>query len=956
MADELLLEVGLGAGDWANISDRIYDRSEITIVRGLQSEDGTAGPGSLNLALKNDDGVFAVRNPTSPLFGQLGRNAPLRLSYGRGNRKGLVLGQGLNSTRGIAFCPDSPGLSSGDLDLRFDLQFNPRDDGAVGGWLSGSHDLASHFDFFVNFLDWSFMIVNGVLRLRWYPLGTTPGLSADATVNMSTRVSESTDRAAVRVTLDLDNGAGGNTVTFYTAPTLAGPWTVLGAPVVQAGVTTRWNSASALRIGAGSQTGAAPFIIGTTDPCTHYAAEVRQGINGTVVVSPDFASQPLDPVPFGSSAFNDAQGNLWQVSGSADEARIWYGAPDIRFTGEIASLPNRFSLGLHDKWVPITANGVLRRYGQGKAPTASGLRDFALVHTGALATYYPLSGEEGTIYSVNIAQTYYLKTQFYGVGVSGVAPIFKYGVDMGSDTVGTGMEINATGVSYMHGEVGTGDRNAAFDFLFQSNGLGVLTAQIQDYSLNLWAVTLNTDTDDGTAQVSFTDPEIGPIGYLATAALPELQDGKLHHCRLQITTTGSDSEYELFIDGASVASGNNPGYIWNGTSVFRLFYSRYINQTYVNVAHLMLWANSNPASIPSAADTASAAFGYAGDTAADRMTRVATDGGLPLTIIGDPDETMPMGTLNSEPRLTQMRDAETTDMGILHEARDRVSLLYRTRRSMVGQTPALVLEFDGGHIREPFEPLDDDQQTRNDVTANRRGGGSSRAVRQTGRLSVLDPPNGVGLYDDEVTVNVQTDAMLPGVAAWLVNLGTLDKARYPAVSVELSAPDVDDALTAAVYATDVGDALRVTGASGIGEYDDMDLIVVGYTETIGQVMKNGKRKSLFTFVCRAGDMWKGSRFGTARFDTGGSTLAAGVDTTALSLSLATAAGKTLWTVNPAAFPLDLWVNGERVTVSGITGAASPQTATLSARSVNGVVKAHSAGATVRLFDTPRFTL
>jgi hypothetical protein len=949
VADPLLLEVGLGAGDWANISDRIYDRSEITITRGLSSEDGKAGPSQMQLSLKNDDGVFAVRNPTSPLWGLLGRNAPIRLSYGRG-AYGLVLTRAGNGN--LRTLDNALTSITGDIDVRIDLELLPETDGdGSWKWPTAGFDLCSKWNFFPGELSWALLLIGGILTLRWSSDGSN-GLSAQATTALS---GPDKGRRALRFTLDVDNGAGGRTARFYQAPTIAGPWTQVGTDVVQAGVTSIFDGTANNRLGAGAQANA--WTWGRSGPVTVYDYQIRNGINGTLVADPQPQGQPLDPVPFASSSWTDAQGNGWFLQGSADAARIWYGDVDTRFTGELAALPNRFSVGLHDKWVPITANGVLRRYGQGKAPTASGLRDFTLAESraGALQSYYPLSGAEGTTYSLNLGRTYYLQTKFYPVGVSGVSPVVKYGVDLGSDALGTGLEINATGVSYLHGEVGTGYQNVAFDFVFQSAGLGVLTAQIQDYNLNLWAVTLNTSTDDGTAQVSFTDPQVGPIGYAATAVLPELQDGGVHTCRLQITTTGSDSAYKLFIDGVQVASGNNTGYVMQGLSVFRLFYSRYVNQTYVNVGHLTVWANSNAANIPAASDVAAAAFGYAGDTAADRMTRVATDGGIPLTIIGDPADTMLMGTLNSEPRLDQIRDAESTDLGILHEARDSVSLLYRTRRSMTGQDPTLTLAFDGGQVMEPLEPLDDDQLTRNDVTAKRRNGGEVRQTLTTGRMSTQDPPNGVGLYDDEVTVNVQTDALLVGIAAWLVNAGTVDKARYPSASVELGAPDVDATTAAQVYATDIGDLMRITGAAGIGEYDDMDLLVVGYTETIGQVLKNGKRKSLFTFVCRPAELYKAARYGTARYDTGGTTLTSAVTATATSMSLTTAAGKALWTTNPAAFPLDLWVNGERVTATAITGATSPQTATV-VRSVNGVVKAQPAGATVRLFDTPRYAL
>jgi hypothetical protein len=56
--------------------------------------------------------------------------------------------------------------------------------------------------------------------------------------------------------------------------------------------------------------------------------------------------------------------------------------------------------------------------------------------------------------------------------------------------------------------------------------------------------------------------------------------------------------------------------------------------------------------------------------------------------------------------------------------------------------------------------VDDDQATRNDITAVRKNGSSYRLVATSGPLSVQAPPLGVGRYDDSVTVNVQTDDQL----------------------------------------------------------------------------------------------------------------------------------------------------------------------------------------------------
>lgn len=57
----------------------------------------------------------------------------------------------------------------------------------------------------------------------------------------------------------------------------------------------------------------------------------------------------------------------------------------------------------------------------------------------------------------------------------------------------------------------------------------------------------------------------------------------------------------------------------------------------------------------------------------------------------------------------------------------------------------------------------------------------------------------------------------------------------------------------------------------------------------------------------------------------------------------------LWTTNPSAFPFDIACGGERLTVTAITGASSPQAFT-AARAVNGVLKPQTPGTDVRLWQ------
>lgn len=62
----------------------------------------------------------------------------------------------------------------------------------------------------------------------------------------------------------------------------------------------------------------------------------------------------------------------------------------------------------------------------------------------------------------------------------------------------------------------------------------------------------------------------------------------------------------------------------------------------------------------------------------------------------------------------------------------------------------------------------------------------------------------------------------------------------------------------------------------------------------------------------------------------------------------------MWTNAAAAFPLDVIIGGERITISGITGTGAAQVMTISARNVNNLPaaggKTHPAGTRVFLYQ------
>lgn len=917
---DVLVELKIGPSTWTDITPDVYTRDLIEITRGRSDEVSEAAPTSCRFNVDNAGGKFSLRNPLSTLYGKIGRNTQARVA------------------------------------LQTDPVYDAYSNASGTGDLSWTHTPVGNptgvcvfiWQYNTNAFQIASVTYGGVAMER--KIGGLFALGATNVVGymywLNTSIPAGPQTIVVDTTATILRQASAITVTGGSNAEIdnSGFANSGGSPSANPGMALLTFKRSRLFGSLLSE-----LDDGSTISATAGFTELGEHDIGTETVSVVRSTNTQVPGTYGMN-WNAASAH-WGLMAVAIRA-VYY-----RSTTEIPALPPRWNDTGRDPSMLIESNGLLRRLGQGTDPAQTGLRDYILSKPQSLTTYYPLSGAEGTKESVNLGATWKGSTRFSGVKDPGPGPVFTYGVDMGS-YLGTGMELNATGTtSYMFGQVGTGEQSgAALDFVWQSPAMGVLTAEIQDYNLNRWAVTLNTSSDDCTAQVSFIDPNVGPIGFAATAFLPELQNTDVHHCRLQVIVVGADTNYILYIDGVSVKTGTMSGYKWLGTSLFRLYYTRYVNQTVMNIAHLTVWSENNPAVIPLASDITAAAKGYAGETAGVRMLRIAGVGAIPFTVVGDPADTTVMGPQFSESKLTQLRDAESTDRGILAEPRDQLALTYRTRASMYAQTPKLTLDMSAGQVSVPFEPTDDDTYIRNDVTAVRREGDSYRVVQTAGKLSISDPPNGVGRYKDEVTVNVQTDAQLPGFASWLMNAGTLDQARYPSITVDLAKNSIVDAgLEAAILALDYGDRILLTNASFLNIYDDISLIVLGYNETIGP-HEHKIRFSCMPETAYAVAVWGVSpSVGTDHYDTNGSALASGITTTATSLSVKDIGG-TLWTNDASAFPFDIQIGGERITVQNITGTTSPQTFSPVVRSVNGVVKSHLTDADVRLFRTPRYAL
>lgn len=339
--------------------------------------------------------------------------------------------------------------------------------------------------------------------------------------------------------------------------------------------------------------------------------------------------------------------------------------------------------------------------------------------------------------------------------------------------------------------------------------------------------------------------------------------------------------------------------------------------------------------------------GYVDEKAGARFKRLCTELGVSRTLTGTESLTMPMGPQKPDTFLNLLKEIADTEDAMIFDRRTNVGLVMRTRDDRYAQTPALALTFPDD-ISEPFDEALDDDQVWNRVIVSQRDGGDFTATDETSPMSVLPPPDGVGEYKRTVDVSVNRESLLEPLAGWYLSKGTQEGARYPSVTVDL---DAHPELAAAVLAVEVGDLVTIDGY----EADTIRLIVIGIVD---QLSDAGHRYRV-TFTCVRGDVWQAGEYDDAgsRWDSASTSLAGAETSSSTTWELSTVSALDVWSTVDE--PYDCEAGGERVTVTNMTAPTGTgpylQTATV-VRSVNGVVKAHSAGEAFRLADPVRYAL
>ncbi len=897
------------AGVWSDITNYVYTRDGINISRGRQDESSIAEPSRCQLTLNNRDGRFSPRNPVGTYYGKLGRNTPIRVSVNLGQSRFLAV-----AANDRAFTPDSVGLSIvGDLDLRVDARMSTWGDTAT---------LLSKFGS-AGQLSYALAFTSGYPVLYWSADGTN-WLTATATVQLPSM----TGRQAVRATLDVDNGAAGRTITFYTAPTMSGTWTQHGAPVVQAGVTSIFNSTSNAHVGIECPAGF---------EC--YSAKILQGIAGVERANPDFTLQTS-----GVTSFADAAGNTWGLTGTPEITN-----KRTRFIGEVSSWPVSWDVSGQDVSASIEAAGIRRRIGQGAPQFRSAFYRAATGATPAasLEAYWPCEDVEGST--------------VFAAGLSGVADMTiisgapTFAADTSSFVASDALPV--TNSALMAGLVPahtSASSKAQVRWLAKiptgiANGTLVMSVYFVGGTIYRSDLEVNAD---GTRNMLLYDRSLTLVSSTGFGGSSVLDQQRRYS--MEFTQNGANIDYGIVL----LSPGATGGVFISSSAAAQTFgtvgsvvFGRGQNMPSTVFGHIMVQSD-----VTSIFDLSEVLDAYAGEQAGARIVRLCAEEGFAFVDRGQAASSTALGAQGSSTFLALVDEAAAADGGFLVESRTTASLSYRPRRAMCTQRAALTVPY--GNL-DGLVPTDDDQLARNDITVDRVGGSSSRATLSTGALSTLAPPSGIGRYGDQLSLNLAADSQTLGQASWRLMQGTIDEPRYPTITTDLSYPAMaaSSSLTTAALDLDPGDLLVIEDPPAWLPPDDIRQIVQGMRERILP----------FSFEmeinCSPASAWNVGVYDqglpATRYGGSGSTLSAGITSTATgaaALSIVTPAGSPLWTTAVGSFPLDILIGGERITLSAIAATASPQSATVSARSANGVVKAHLAGASIEVADSAVYGL
>lgn len=900
---------------WTDVTSRVRNEGDIAITGGFAPEQTTLSPCNIAFTLNNRDGLFTDDNPSSPYYGLLPVNTPFRVGvdepttflrqFNKINTDPLT---GSMSSVGWIQTDDKASLDvTGDLDLRIEIDPDVWSLGSVGHQLAGKYTITGAQR------SWAWSIqANGRMRLYWSADGNnafTNGTYADSTVRVP-----ATGRIALRVTIDVNNGAAGRTITFYTSDSITGTWTQLGAQVIQSGTTSIFSGTSKVSVGAfvDSATAAFPLVTdaaaGYTLPFSGriYRFMMYNGIAGTLVADMNAVGQPDSVNAAHGWTDTCASPNTWVMQRETEVK-----ATDYRAYGEISEMPQEWDITGTDVYIPTSANGIMRRITQGASPLKSPIfRNLSqFIGAGALG-YWPLEGGSQTVAAGNAVprgnpaavNNVLFQTDETLPGSAGVMTLN----DSTSYIRATSTARTATSTSFLIFYIKIPTTPGANIDLVNFYTLGTIRRVQFSATSTSYTVSAYDNLDAGLGALS------GAFG--ATAA-----PGQWIAFEIKLVTNGAGVDvnlawyalgtrvnfYGITLNIATATNGAPTGfYTTSGAGTAQCSFA------HIMMGNLVGWDYTTEA-------FARSSVGYDEEKAAVRYLRVCQEEGIEARCIGWPDDTEPMGPQPIANLVDILDECVALDGGLQFEAKDQGALVIRTRSSLYGQDP-ITLDYSLNHLSGIFRPTADDRLLRNDVTVQRPTGSFANVRRESGPKSVLPPPNGVGPYDTSLTRNASSDLRLPSLAGWEVGKGTWPDRRVPNIEVWLQRNVfvASATLTRQMRWLHPGARLRILNPPIWTGGATQDTMIRGYRETL----KNRGHEIAFSSVPYG--PYDAARYddpnaaNVIRYDVRTSTLQSAMTSSETWAQVASSSRRGFWSWK--SIPYDIKISGQTNTVKGAT--------------------------------------
>lgn len=227
---ELLID-----GVWTDITSRTKLTTGIDVTSGFSGEQLSLAASVSSATVFNRDQFFSNRVPTATNYGKFSKNVQCRIAVDEDVRF-MRMADLKTSTGGYdqarASTTDKASLDvTGDIDIRVDVQ--------PDHWLGGRGVMfAGKYNSGGNQRGWGLWMHRlGYLGIVWSPDGT----STNRIEHYSDAMITGGGRKLLRATLDVNNGAGGYTVTFYTSDMPQTDSVQVPVGTFESGTTTGWT-------------------------------------------------------------------------------------------------------------------------------------------------------------------------------------------------------------------------------------------------------------------------------------------------------------------------------------------------------------------------------------------------------------------------------------------------------------------------------------------------------------------------------------------------------------------------------------------------------------------------------------------------------------------------------------------------------------------------------------------